>query len=246
MIIFVCHIQDRHGQKLCDATVPKVVERLDKPFSVVVPKQDNLDWYGNKVVLKIDYKYDKEAKSETIEIPYKLVGGGSGFPVWLLWVFLVPVLGVVLFLLVRKIIDWTNPRIVEHKIMLTIEDATDGLVPNDKEPYTLTDKNSLVFGANDAHELHFDVGWPDCPNFLRCERNSVFPWSKDKGRIRHHKSIDDTEGAVVNPPETLTLKRDEDNIKVCIQYDKEDNTSDTKSDDKSFKGSTEHVDPLKV
>ena len=241
-----CHIQDRHGQKLCDATVPKVVERLDKPFSVVVPKQDNLDWYGNKVVLKIDYKYDKEAKSETIEIPYKLVGGSSGFPVWLLWVFLVPVLGVVFFLLVRKIIDWTNPRIVEHKIMLTIEDATDGLVPNDKEPYTLTDKNSLVFGANDAHELHFDVGWPDCPNFLRCERNSVFPWSKDKGRIRHHKSIDDTKGAVVNPPETLTLKRDEDNIEVRIQYDKEDNALDTKSDDKSFKGSTEHVDPLKV
>ena len=114
---------------------------------------------------------------------------------------------------------------------------------NNDGAFTLTDKNSLAFAENEAHELHFDVG---CPDFLRCEENSVFPWSKDKGRIRHYKSIDNTEGAVVNPPGSLTLKRDEDNIKVRIQYDKEDNTSDTKSDDKSFKGSTEHIDPLKV
>ena len=238
-----CYVQYKDGRKLCDATVPKEIERLGEPFSIEVPKQDRLDWYGNKVVLEIDYKYNKEAKSETIEIPYKLVGGASGFPMWLIWVFLIPVLGIFLFLLIRAIIKGLKPKSVEHRIELTIENAIGGLMSNNNGPFTLTDKNSLAFAENDAHELHFDVG---CPDFLRCEKNSLFPWSKNKGRIRHHKSIDDTEGAVVNLPKTLTLKRDEDNIEVRIQYDKEDNASDIKSDDKSFKGSTEHVDPLKV
>ncbi len=151
-----------------------------------------------------------------------------------------------LFLLIRTIIKGVKPKPVEHQITLTIEDTTNGLVPNDKKPFTLTDQNSLAFRENDEHELQFDVGWPDCPDFLRCEPYSPFPWSKDKGRIRHHKSIDDTEGEVVNPPSTLTLKQDEDNIEIRIQYDIEDNTSNTKSDDQSFKGSTEDVDPLKV
>ena len=159
---------------------------------------------------------------------------------------LFPVLGIFLFLLIRTIIKGVKPKPVEHQITLTIEDTTGGLVPNDKEPFTLTDKNSLAFRENDEHELQFDVGWPDCPDFLRCESYSPFPWSKDKGRIRHHKSIDDTKGEVVNPPGTLTLKRDEENIEIRIQYDIEDNTSNTKSDDQSFKGSTEDVDPLKV
>ncbi len=89
-----CYVQYKDGRKLCDATVPKDIERLGELFSVEVPKQDRLDWYGNKVVLEINYKYDEESKSETIEIPYKLIGGGRGSPMWLIWVFLVPVLGI--------------------------------------------------------------------------------------------------------------------------------------------------------
>lgn len=234
-----CHIQYKDERKLCDATVLKEIERLGEPFSIEVPKHDRLDWYGNKIVLEISYKYDQKAKSETLKIPYKLIGGGSGFPMWLLWVFLIPVLGISLFLIIKGL----KPKSVEHQIKLTIENAINGLMSNDDGPFTLTDKNSLAFAENDAHELHFDVG---CPDFLRCEKNSLLPWSKDKGRIRHHKSIDDTEGKVINPPEILTLKRDEDNIEVHIQYDKENRTSDIKPDDKPFQGSKDHVDPLKV
>ena len=40
--------------------VPQEIKRIGEPFSVEVPKQDRLDWYGNKVVLEIDYKYEKE------------------------------------------------------------------------------------------------------------------------------------------------------------------------------------------
>lgn len=239
-----CYVQYKDERELCKATiVPKEIEGLGEPFSVEVLKQDRLDWYGNTVVLKIDYKYDKEAKSETIKIPYKLKGGGTDFPMWLLWVFLVPVLGMILFLFIRSVIAVVKPKPVEHRIKLTVENTIEGLISKDDEPFTLTDKNSLAFAENDAHELHFDVG---CPDYLRCEKKSALPWSKDKGRIRYYKSIDDTEGKVVNPPETLTLKRDENNIEVRIQYDKEDKTSDIKPNDKPFQGSEDHVDPLKV
>lgn len=241
-----CYVEYKDGRKLCDVPVPKVNERLGEPFNLKVPKQDRLDWYGNKVVLEIDYKYDKEAKSETIKIPYKLLGGGSGFPIWLIWLFLIPVLGISLFLLIRAIIKWLKPEPIEHRIKLTIENAIDGLIPNNDEIRTLTDKDSIAFGENDEHKFHFDVGWSDCPDFLRCESYSLLPWSKKKGRIRHYKSINDTEGEIVDPPKTLTLKRDENNIKVRVQYDVEDSTSDPKSDDKFFKGSAEDVDPLKV
>ena len=241
-----CHVQYKDERKLIDVAVPKVVERLGEPFTIKVPKHDHLEWHGSKVVLDIDYKYDDETKSETIGILLNPIDGGSGLPMWLIWVFLVPVLGIFLFLFIYGAIKAVKPKPVEHRITLTIGDAIDGLVPNNKEPFTLTDKNSLAFRENNEHELHFDVGWFDCPDFLRCEPSSPLPWSRDKGRIRHYKSIDDTEGKVVNPPEILTLKWDENNIEVRIQYDKEDNTSDTNSDDESFKGSTEHVDPLKV
>ena len=248
-----CHIQYKDGRKLCDAIVPKEIERLGEPFYVEVPKGDRLDWYGNKVVLKIDYEIDykdkKEAKLATIEIPYKLVGGGTGFPMWLLWVLLVPVLGVVVFLLIRKIIDSINPQIIEHRITLTIEDETRGLVPNDKEPFTLTDKNSLAFGENNAHELHFDVGWPDCPDYLRCEKYSPWLWSKEKGRTRHYKSIDDTEGRVLDLPETLTLTREEDNGEIRVRCEIVDKTPISESDDDKVtvgSNSTPPVDPLKI
>ena len=244
-----CHIQYKDNRKLCDVVVPQEIKRIGEPFSVEVPKQDRLDWYGNKVVLEIDYKYEKETLSKTIEIPYKLVGGGTGFPIWLLWVLLVPVLGVVVFLLIRKIIDSINPQIIEHRITLTIEDETRGLVPNDKEPFTLTGKNSLAFGENNAHELHFDVGWPDCPDYLRCEKYSPWLWSKEKGRIRHYKSIDDTEGRVLDLPETLTLTREEDNGEIRVRCEIVDKTPISESDDDKVtvgSNSTPPVDPLKI
>ncbi|MDE0483510.1 MAG: hypothetical protein OXI67_13095 [Candidatus Poribacteria bacterium] len=241
-----CQVQYKDTRKLCDVTVPKVIERLGEPFAIEVPKHGRLDWYGNKVVLEIDYRYENETLNTTIEAPYELKGGGTGFPLWVLWVLLVPVLGVILFLVIRAIIKRVKSKPVEHRIKLAIEDSMDEFISNDDRLFTLTDKNSLAFGENDAHEMYFDVEWPDCPDFLRCEKKLPWPWSKNKGRIRHHKSIDDAEGEIVNVPGSLTLKRDEDNIEVYIQYDKEDNISDTKSNDESFEGSTDRVDPLKV
>ncbi len=237
-----CQVQYKDNRKLCDVTVPKVIERLGEPFSLEVPKQGRLDWYGNKVVLEIDYKYENETLNTTIDMPYELTGGGTGFPMWVIWVILVPVVVVILFLFISATIKKAKPKSVKHQIKLTLENDIDGLISNDGGSYELTDKNSLAFNKNDAHELHFDVG---CPDFLRCEKHSPLPWSKEKGRIRHYKSIDDTEGKVINPPDTLTLTQDEDSIEIRVRYDTKDNRSDTKPDDKSFQGSTEHVNPLK-
>ena len=97
--------------------------------------------------------------------------------------------------------------------------------------------------------MHFDVGWPDCPDYLRCEKYSPWLWSKEKGRIRHYKSIDDTEGRVLDLPETLTLTREEDNGEIRVRCEIVDKTPISESaDDKVTVGSnsTPPVDPLKI
>ena len=87
------------------------------------------------------------------------------------------------------------------------------------------------------------------PIFYVVRNYSPWPWSKDKGRIRHYKSIDDAEGRVLVLPETLTLTRAEDNSQVRVHCEKADNTFIPGSDDDRVIGgstSTLPVDPLKV
>ena len=59
-----CHIQYKDGQKLCDVVVLEKIKRIGEPFTVKVSKQDRLDWYGNKVVLEIDYKYREKNEKQ--------------------------------------------------------------------------------------------------------------------------------------------------------------------------------------
>ncbi len=194
-----CHIQYRDNRKLSDAVVPKKIKRIDEPFSVEVPKQDRLDWHGNKVVLEIDYKYEEETLSKTIEIPYKLVGGGTGFPIWLLWVLLVPVLGVIVFFLIRKIIGWIK---VEHRIRLTqVSEA--GTPLHETAHFILENEMILDFGPRGPNELRFDVG---SEAFLHCVKKNLILFADG----------DDEEGQILDLPETLTLSRggDEDDVHV--------------------------------
>ena len=197
-----CHIQYKDNRKLCDAVVPQKIKRIGEPFSVEVPKQDRLDWYGNKVVLEIDYKYEKETLSKTIEIPYKLVGGGTGFPMWLLWVLLVPVLCVIFFLLIRKIIGWINHK-VEHQITLTqVSEA--GTPLRETAHFTLENEMTLEFGPRGPNELRFDVG---SEAFLYC----------DKKNLVLFVDADDEEDRILDLPETLTLRRGEDEDDVHVE-----------------------------
>ena len=53
-----CHIQYKDGRKLCDAEVSTLPNGLAEPFNLLVSKEDRLDWYGNKLLLDIDYEYE--------------------------------------------------------------------------------------------------------------------------------------------------------------------------------------------
>ena len=212
-----CYVQYKDGRKLCDATVPKEIERLGEPFYVEVPKGDRLDWYGNKVVLKINYEIDykdkKEAKLATIEIPYKLVGGGTGFPIWLLWMFLVPVLGVVVFLFIRCII----PDPIVHSITLT-EVSEAGTPSGESAHFTLEPETTLEFGPRGPNELRFDVG---SAAFLYCDKKNLWLFA----------DADDEEGRILDLPETLTLRRSEDDDEAHVLCEIADDSTDEPRED---------------
>ena len=225
-----CYVEYKDGRKLCDATVPKNIERLGETFYVEVPKLDRLDWYGNKVILEIDYKYNKEAKSETIKIPYKLIGGGSGFPMWLLWVFLVPVLGIVLFLLIRRMI----PGPIVHHIALT-EVSEAGTPLREKSHFILKNKMTLEFGPRGPDELRFDVG---SDAFLYCDKKNLLLFA----------DADDNEGQILDLPETLTLNRgaNDDVVSVLCEIVDDASYPQEEDDDTIIGSNASNTDPLGV
>ena len=194
-----CYIEYKDNRKLCDAVVPEKIKHIDEPFSVEVSKQDRLDWYGNEVILEIDYRYEKEPLSQTIEMPYKLVGGGAGFPLWLLLVFLVPVLGVVVCLFIRRIL----PDPIVHSITLT-EVSEAGTPSGELQHFTLGKKQSIEFGPRGGSELRFDVG---SEAFLYCDKKNLMLFA----------DADDEEGQILDLPETLTLRRGEDEDDVHVE-----------------------------
>ncbi len=208
-----CHVQYKDGRKLSDATVPKKIKRLGEPFSVEVPKQDRLDWYGNKIILEIDYKYENEAKSDAIGFPYKLVGGGSGFPMWLLWVFLIPALGLVIYFLIGRI----RPDGVEHHITLTqVSEA--GTPLGEKVPFILKNEMTLEFGSRGPDELRFDVG---SDAFLYCAKKDLLLFA----------DADDDEERILDLPETLKLRRGNDDDVVRVDCEITDDAFDEPEED---------------
>ena len=191
-----CQIQYKDARKLCDVSVTKTGARLGEPFRVEVPKQDHLDWYGNKLVFDIDYRYDGEEMSTTMQIFYKPEGGGAGFPMWLLWVLLVPLIGVIGYLLVRRLIPLIVPApIVHHLSLAEVSEAGTGL--GETKFYTLKDKETLEFGQRGPKELQFDV---ESEAFLYCDKMSLLLFA----------DADDDEGHILDLPETLTLSQREE------------------------------------
>lgn len=223
-----CYVTYKDGRKLCDATVP-IINRLGEYFSVEVPKQDHLDWFGNKMVFEINYKYNNQSKSTTIEIPYKLIGGR--FPAWLLWVFLVPILGVVIFLLIRQFI----PQPIVHSILLT--EVSEADTPLGGEVYfTLEDDVILEFGPRGPEDLQFDVG---SDGYLHT----------DKKTLRLFLNEDDAEGVILNLPETLTLNRSEgdDTVRVrCEMADDEASSESEEEEDPIIASNTDDDDPTNL
>ena len=226
-----CYVEYKDGRKLCDANVPKDIERLGETFYVEVPKLDRLDWYGNKVVLEIDYKYDQEAKSETIEIPYKLIGGGSGFPMWLLWVILLPVLGMLLYFLIHKILIRHKD---EHHVMLT-QVSEVGTPLGEKDYFRLENNTTLEFGPEGPEELRFDVG---SNAYIHCVKKNLMLFA----------DADDVEGHILDLPEILTLNRGENDGEVYVRCEIADDTDNepAENNDPIIASNASDTNPLDV
>ena len=187
------HVQYKDGRKLCAANVSSIPESLDTPFSVAVPKEDDLDWYGNRLALDITYTYDGNPRFATIGVPFNLQGGGGGFPMWLLVVPLLILIGVLIYLIVQRI----KPQPIEHQIGLAQVTAAGTLI-GEKRYFTLTKETILAFGQDDDASLHFDVG---SAAFLYCDENT---------EILLFEDADADEGRPLETQERLVLRRSED------------------------------------
>ena len=210
-----CYIQYTDGRELCDANVSPTEMGLGEVFHVKVPDADRLDWYGNKLVLDIAYQYNAVAKSETIEIPFKLRESGS--PMWLMILLLVP-LCVGGYFLVRWIIGQITPCLIEHQIKVAEVSAVGTLIK--EGDFTLQEGSILEFGPGDDDRLRFDVG---SSAFLYCIKND----------IRLFVDADDDSGRILELTETLALKRGKDD-EVTIRFEIVDDDSDEPIDDGLF------------
>ena len=197
----LAHVQYKDGRKLCAANVSNPPESLDTPFSVAVPKENDLDWYGNRLALDITYTYDGNPRFATIGVPFKLQGGGGGFPMWLLVIPLLILIGVLIYLIVQRI----KPQPIEHQIGLAQVTAAGTLI-GEKRYFTLTKETILAFGQDDDAGLHFDVG---SAAFLYCDENT---------EILLFEDADADEGRPLETQERLVLRRSEDE-EVHVDFD---------------------------
>lgn len=191
------HVQYKDGRKLCAANVSNIPDSLDKPFSVKVPKENDLDWYGNKLALDIDYTYEGTPRFATIGVPFKLQGGGGGFPMWLLVIPLLILLIGALFFLLRRGKAWLTGPQIEHQIGLAQVTAA-GTPLGEQRYFTLTKETILAFGQDDDAGLHFDVG---SAAFLYCNENA---------EILLFEDVDADEGRHLETQERLVLTRSDD------------------------------------
>ena len=204
------HVQYKDGRKLCAASVSNTPDSLDKPFSVKVPRENDLDWYGNKLALDIDYTYEGNPRFATIGVPFKLQGGGGGFPMWLLVIPLLILLIGALFFLLRRGKAWITGPQIEHQIGLAQVTAA-GTPLGEKRYFTLPKETILAFGQDDDAGLHFDVG---SAAFLYCNENA---------EILLFEDADANEGRHIETQERLVLTRgDDEQVHVDFEIVAED------------------------
>ena len=218
----LCYVQDKSGQKLCDASVSNSPESLGERFQIVVPKHERLDWFGNSLTLEIKYQYDEKPKTVDVLIPFKL-RSNSGFPTWLLIILLCVVVILLLFFVIRGVQSLLTPDPVEIRLA---EVGGDGI----ERSFTLTHKAHLEFGPGDDETLRFDVG---SSALLRCRH----------GRISLYENALAEEGEVLSTSQTLTVRRDSDDEQIFISFEiVDDEPQETFEDD--ITEETEEDDPL--
>ena len=197
-----CHVENKDDQTLCNASVKTTPQKLDEPFQVMVPNEKNLDLYGNKIVLVIDYHYNDTAISETIKLRFDPPRGNLGFLIVIFIILGVVGLAVVGFVLVRS----PKKNSTEYQIMLAEVDQ-EGIPPNDGHLFGLADGETLSFGAVETDGLHLNVG---SPAVLRCRAGEFFLC----------ENVNDEKGWKIRSGETLPLKRNEgDEVQIYFKIE---------------------------
>ena len=177
---------------------------LGEPFRIEVPKVNRLDWYGNKLVLDIDYEYENSAKSATLKVPFELQGGTSGFLIWILIPLGLILLGIGIFALIHLGRRWLAGPPIEYQITLEEVDA-EGMPLKERQSFPLTDGETISFAADGNDGWYFDVG---SSVILRCRR----------GEMLLYEDAHAEEGRILTSGETLILTRDEgDEIRVRFE-----------------------------
>lgn len=213
------HIEDKNEQKLCDASVTTIPEKLDESFQITVSKVKDLDLYGNRLVLNINYSYEGLLESETIKFYYDRSGESSGFLMVIGVILGVGVFVVLVFVLVRVVKKLFGGSNIEYEIMLgEVEQAESR--SNDVHYFTLKDGETLSFGAESADGPYFAQR---SSAVIRCKRGDFFLCEND----------DDEDGQPIVSGETLTLTRDEGNV-IHIYFEIVDDDQELESESDYF------------
>ena len=211
-----CHIKYKDDQKLCDVSVPTTPQKLDEPFQIKVPNAKDLDWFGNKLVLNIDYQYEGTSETETIEFPFDPSGGNNGFLIGVLILIGIVILVGGVVALVQFVRKMVSPPSIEYQIMLQ-EVSEEGMSLSEGQFFSLTDGEMLSFGVGNTDELYFDVG---SSAVLRCRRGEILLCDNNY----------DEEERAIRSGETLTLtqnKGDEVQVYFKIVDDEQQSQSDS-------------------
>ena len=192
------HIEYKDKRKLCDVSVKTIPEKLNEPFQIMAPKVKNFDWYGNKLVLNIDYSYEDTTESETIKFDYNRSADNSVFLILISAILVCGVLGLLGLLAFRKFKELFGSEKIEYEIILGKAEQ-EGMQPDNVHFFPLKDGETLSFGAKRTAELCFDVG---SSAILRCKR----------GEFQICESYDDKNGQVIRSEQTFTLIRDDGDI----------------------------------
>ena len=194
-----CQIQYKDKRKLCDVNIATTPQKLDEPFQITVSRVKDLDWYGNKLVLDVDYRYKDTVESETFEFAFELHGGNRGYLMGMLIILGVVVLLAIVVFAIRLVRKMLSPPRITYKIMLKEINRDDGHF------FTLTNGETLSFRSRDDSGLHFDIG---SPAVLRCHH----------GEFLLCDNANDDKGRKLTSGEILTLTRD-DGDEVHIYFE---------------------------
>ena len=143
-----CRIKYKDNRELCDVSVSTIPTNLDEQFEIAVPKVKDLERYGNKLVMDIDYHYKETAKSDTIETLFdpRVDSGAALLGILMIIGAIVLIIGIVFLIgIIRK---WGKGSDVRHRIKLQMDGE-------ETKYFTLSNGTTVFFRAVGRQRIKF-------------------------------------------------------------------------------------------